>query len=250
MNLPRSFLDRPIAHRALHDAKAGRPENSMSAIVAAVDAGYGIEIDLQPSSDHQAMVFHDAKLDRLTGSDGPILAQSASTLAGIHLTGTDEGIPTLSKVLDVINGQVPLLIEIKDQDGALGPNVGMLEAATAAALEGYTGDVAVMSFNPWSVLQMSKLAPDIPRGIVTMDYTETTGGNLDAAERARLTEIPDYDRVGACFISHNHKDLTHPRVAELKGAGARILCWTIRSPEEEATAREIVDNVTFEGYLA
>ena len=67
---------------------------------------------------------------------------------------------------------------------------------------------------------------------------------------AELTNIVDYERLGACFISHDRTDLNRPRVAELKTTGAAILCWTVRSVEEEAAARQIADNITFEGYLA
>ena len=76
--LPAAFLERPIAHRALHDLAAGRPENSRAAISAAVAAGYGVEIDLQLSSDGVAMVFHDERLERLTGARGLLGARDAA----------------------------------------------------------------------------------------------------------------------------------------------------------------------------
>lgn len=248
--LPASLLDRPIAHRALHDKAQGRPENSRAAVRAAVAAGYGIEIDIQPSADGQAMVFHDYDLDRLTEASGPIRALDAKALAALRLKDGDEGIPTLPEVLAIAQGRVPLLIEIKDQDGALGAGVGPLEQAVAGALAGYEGDVAVMSFNPHSVLAMKDLMPDTPRGLTTEDFTVEDEWQAPAEVKAHLTEIPDYDRVGASFISHNRRQLDMPRVAELKAAGAAILCWTIRSPADEAKAREVADNVTFEGYLA
>ena len=77
MTLPDAFLSRPIAHRALHDRDAGRPENSRAAMRAAIEHGYGIECDLQLSADGVAMVFHDAELKRLTGEDGPVRARTA-----------------------------------------------------------------------------------------------------------------------------------------------------------------------------
>ena len=83
--LPPAFLDRPIAHRALHDKSQGRPENSVEAIRAAVEAGYGIEIDLQLSSDGEAMVFHDYDLARLTAVEGPVRTRSAAELGAIPL---------------------------------------------------------------------------------------------------------------------------------------------------------------------
>lgn len=249
MTLPASFLTRPIAHRALHDVADGRPENSRAAIRAAIAAGYGIEIDVQLSADNAAMVFHDYALERLTGDKGAVRLRDASDLARITLTGGNEGIPSLLEVLDLVAGQVPLLIELKDQDGGMGPNIGPLEEATAEALRSYTGDVALMSFNPHAIARMAELLPDIPRGLVTSAY-RYDDWPLSKARCDELREIPDYDRVGASFISHEVDDLARPRVAELKQAGAMICCWTVRDAATEAEARKVADNVTFEGYLA
>ncbi|MFN3953968.1 MAG: glycerophosphodiester phosphodiesterase family protein [Pararhodobacter sp.] len=249
------FLTRPIAHRALHDLAAGRPENSLAAVRAAVEAGYGIEIDLQGSADGVAMVFHDDTLERLTAAEGPVRAQSAAALSELPLTGgAGAGIPTLAEVLQAVGGRVPLLIEVKDQSGSMGPVDGVLERATAAALQGYQGPVALMSFNPHSVAALAEAAPDLPRGLTTYafpasDFPQAADNPALEARRAALAAIADYDRVGASFISHHWRDLANPRVAELKTAGATVLCWTLRSPAEDAEARNLAANVTFEGYL-
>jgi len=158
--------------------------------------------------------------------------------------------PTLAEVLALVAGRVPLLIELKDQDGLLGPNVGALEEATAAALEGHAGPVALMSFNPHSMAAMAGLAPAVTRGLTTDDFTEGDWPTIPERRRAELREIPDFDRVGAAFVSHRHGALGDAAVARLKGRGVPVLCWTIRSEAEEARAREIADNVTFEGYPA
>jgi glycerophosphoryl diester phosphodiesterase len=250
MMLPEGFLARPIAHRAFHDRALGRPENSRAAVRAAVEAGYGIEIDLQPSSDGVPMVFHDEWLDRLTEESGPVNARSAEALGRIGLKHGDEGIPTLAEVLEIVGGRVPLLIEIKDQDGQMGEKIGPLEEATARVLVGYDGPVAVMSFNPHSVAAMARLAPRIPRGLTTSAWDPAEWAPVTTEVCDRLREIPDYARTGSCFISHEAHDLARPRVAALRAQGAAVLCWTIRSPEAEAAARRIAQNVTFEGYAA
>jgi glycerophosphoryl diester phosphodiesterase len=141
------------------------------------------------------------------------------------------------------------LIELKDQQGQMGASCGTLEAAAAAALAGYAGPVAVMSFNPDMVAQMAKLAPATPRGIVTCAYTPEDWPLLRAETRARLRDIPDYDATGACFVSHDIDDLNASRLDALRAQGAAILCWTVRSREAEAEARKRADNITFEGYL-
>ena len=247
--LPAAFVRVPIAHRALHDRDAGRPENSRAAIRAAIDAGYGIEIDLQQSRDGRAMVFHDYDLGRLTGIDGPIRQRDAQDLEKLPLLHCDETIPTLSEILSLVAGQVPLLIELKDQHGQMGPTDGVLERAVAEDLRSYDGPVALMSFNPHAVAHLADYAPSIPRGLVTCGYEPDDWPLLKEETRAHLREIPDYDRAGACFVSHHLGDLERPRLAELKAQGANVLSWTIRSPAEEAEARQVADNVTFEGYL-
>ena len=248
--LPPAFLTTPIAHRALHDVTQGRPENSRAAITAAIAAGYAIEIDLQLSRDGVPMVFHDETLERLTPRDGWLSDLSAADLASIPLKGGDEGIPTLSDVLTLVAGRVPLLIELKDQTLRMAETDGRLEQATAALLAPYQGPVAVMSFNPHCIARMAALAPSLPRGLTTSAYDPADWHPLAPEICDRLRPIPDYDRTQSSFISHEHTDLARPRVTELAKQGAAILCWTIKSPEAEAKARRIAQNITFEQYPA
>lgn len=248
--LPDDFLHLPVAHRALHDIAANRPENSRAAMRAAIQAGYAIELDLQRSRDGVAMVFHDYQLDRLTGQTGTVQGKASDELREIALLHGDETIPTFADVLDLVNGRVPLLVEIKDQDMALGPIVGPLEEVVAKQLLAYDGPVAVMSFNPNSMAAMQEHAPGIARGITSCSYKTDHWNFLPTERREQLGQIADFDRVGASFISHEWRDLTSPRVTALKDAGVPILCWTIRSPEEEAKAREVAVNITFEDYPA
>ena len=119
------FLTQPLAHRGYH--AEGRPENSRAAFLAAVKAGYGIELDVQMSSDAKAMVFHDYDLERLTGVKGPIQQRISTELTDVALLGGSDGIPTLSEVLEIVGGKVPLLIEIK----ARGPLYPAISSATA-----------------------------------------------------------------------------------------------------------------------
>jgi glycerophosphoryl diester phosphodiesterase len=245
-----AFLTVPLAHRGFHDAALHRPENSLSGFQAAVDAGYGIELDVQLTADGQAMVFHDDTLDRMTIKSGAILDHTAADLGAIALKDSDDLIPTLPQVLALVAGKVPLLIEIKEQLDTMQDTSGRLEAAVTRALKGYRGPVAVMSFNPHCMAHMARLAPEIARGITTEDYDPEDCAPIPPGVCDRLRMIPDYDRTGASFISHKASDLARSRVAELKSQGAAILCWTIRSAEAEAKARQIADNITFEGYAA
>lgn len=248
--LPPAFLKAPITHRGYHDAALRRPENSLRAFQAAVDAGYGIELDVQVSSDGHAMVFHDETLDHLTGRAGSLVDLTAAELGRITLRDSDEKIPTLAQVLAQVAGRVPVLIEIKDRGDTRAPTDRQLTSAVAVLLTGYAGPAAVMSFNPHAVAEMAEFIPRIPRGLVTEDYDPANNVPIPAEVCARLRGIPDYDRTGSSFISHKASDLGRPRVGELKREGAAILCWTIRSRAQEAQARKIADNITFEGYAA
>ncbi len=242
-----AFLRAPIAHRGLHGAS--RVENGRAAVEAAAAAGYGIEIDVQRAACGEAMVFHDDALARLISLPGRLREHPAAELGRMRLAGSDETIPTLADILALTGGRVPLLIEVKDQDGSLGPAVGPLETRVANLLADYRGPVAVMSFNPHSVAALARAAPAVARGLATCDFLDPHW-RLDEARRRELAGLADFDAVGACFVSHDRRDLGNPALAQLKARGVPILSWTVRSPQEEAAARTAADNVTFEGYAA
>lgn len=245
MTLHPDFLTRPIAHRGLHGE--GVPENSLAAARAAIAKGFAIELDLQLSGDRQAMVFHDDTLDRMTGANGWVANHDAAELRKQSLLGTGEGIPTLAEFLDLVAGRVPLLIELKTQTGHPGGTLGTLEEAVARDLEGYDGPAAMMSFHPGMMVTMQRLAPDTPRGLTGGDFSVVA--SLHPALAAALDDYSLFDSAGCDFISHGWKRLDMPSVTRLKARGIPVFCWTIRSAEEEAEARKVADNVTFEGYL-
>lgn len=248
--LPDSFRTLPICHRGYHDHARGIIENSPSAFRAAIEAGYGIELDVQRSADDVPVVFHDDELSPLTDQTGDLRTFRAEELGRIALRGSTDTIPTLQEVLALVAGRVPLLIEIKENWNTMEDTDGKLEKAVAALLADYTGPVAVMAFNPHCIAHMARLAPGIPRGLTTEAYDPVLNAPIPAEVCDWLRDIPDYDRTQSSFISHQASDLARPRVAELKAQGATILCWTIRSPSEEAAARRVAQNITFEGYPA
>lgn len=249
VKLDPAFLKKPIAHRALHDATRGIYENSRSAILAAIQHDYAIEIDLQLSFDGQAMVFHDDTLDRLTSKTGNVSAYTATALGQITIGTSADVIETLEEILTLIDGRVPVLIELKDQSGTLSKTDGRLERATAEALSRYNGPVALMSFNPFMIEMMATLTSDLPLGLTTGSFLDPAWG-IDDARIKHLSEIRDFDGSRYSFVSHFAMELTSPRINDLKSKGAAIFTWTIRSSEAESVARQVVDNVTFEGYLA
>ena len=248
--LPDAFVTIPIAHRGYHDASKGVIENSLSAFRAAIAAGYAIELDIQLSADGQAVVFHDETLDRVAEGSGLVQDRSAAELGLIRLKNSRDTIPTFGETLALVAGRTPLLVELKDQSGDMSGTDGVLERATVAALTGYKGPVALMSFNPHTIACLADLAPALPRGIVTGSWGPEDAAIIGTERCTHLRAIPDYDRTKSSFISHELADLERPRVADLKAGGARILTWTVCSPADEAFARRIVHNITFEGYPA
>ena len=244
-----AFLKTPIAHRALHDASKGVYENCRSAIIAAIEHGYAIEIDLQLSADGRAMVFHDDTLDRLTDKHGDVSDYTAAELTQIKVGSGQDVIEPLEDILRLVDGRVPLLIELKDQSRQLSQTDGRLEQATIDALSLYEGAVAVMSFNPHMIATMAKLSSDLPLGLTTGSFMDPSWG-IDAERIAHLSQITDFDPKRYSFVSHFALELAAPCIQMLKDQGTAIFTWTIRSPEAEAVARQTVDNITFEGYLA
>jgi len=248
--LPGAFLATPIAHRGLHDRAEGRIENSRAAIAAAVAAGYGVEIDVQLSADGEAMVFHDATLDRLTAESGPLRARSAAALRRIALTGgKGETIPTLEEILALVDARAALLVEVKDQSGVLSPDgVGPLESRVAALLGAHRGAVAAMSFNPHAMIAMKRLAPAVPRGLVACAADGYDEKGLSDAARAALAALEHMDAAGACFASYDHRALPTPQTARLRADGIAVLCWTIRTQADAQAVAPHADNITFEGF--
>ena len=249
MNLLAPFINGPIAHRTLHNVKLGIPENSWEGLEAAISHGCAIEIDLQLSHDGIPVVFHDYKLDRVTDEVGLISDRSAAELEKIILKGGKKGIPRFDTFMSCVGGRVPVLIELKDQDGALGNNPSMFENAVCKVLDNYHGAVAIMSFNPFMIEKCAKLSPNIPRGLITEIFKENEWPNVSKSRCDELTKISEYSMSGATFISHDHLDLNSDVVSDLKTAGATIFCWTVRSQSQDIEARKVADSVTFENYL-
>lgn len=250
MTLPPGLLSRPVAHRGLHGR--GVPENTRAAFRAACAAGYAIELDVQPAADGTPLVFHDYDLQRMAGREGMIAALTPEQAAAIRLLRTDQGIPTLGEVLADAAGRVPVLIEIKDQDGGLGPRMGALPgrvAALAGPRQAQGHPVAVMSFNPHAAAAVRAAAPHVPVGLTSCGFARDDWPGVPEARRAALSRLEDAQAVGAAFISHDHRDLGNPAVGRLAAQGVPVMCWTIRSPAQEDAARRRARNITFEGYL-
>ena len=231
-----AWIDRfCYAHRGLHGA--GVPENSPAAFIAAIERGIGIECDVHRSSDGQAVVFHDWDLDRLTGETGSLAQRSAAQLGAIRLSGGEDCIPTLRQLLDLVDGRVPLLIEVKSRRET---RVPALCLAVRRVLEGYRGPHAVMSFDPRVAKWFRLHAPQTVRGLVV---TEENDHTLPGRLRRRVSlwqAAPD-------FLAYDIRDLPSRFAAAQRRRGLPVATWTVRSPELRARAAEHADAPIAEG---
>ena len=236
------FKSKMYAHRGLHNEQ--RAENSMSAFKAAVDAGYGIELDIRLSKDGQLVVFHDDTLDRVCGRKGRVIDFTAEELASISLNGTSEGVPLFCDVLKMVDGRVALLVEIKEDPG----NSAVSDAA-CKMLSGYKGEYIVESFNPLSLRTVKKKMPEITRGILSQRYYEYEQYRKPLYFMLQALLLNFLCRPA--FIAYDHRHAKSLALRFVRGFfHIPTLAWTVRSAEEEREARKNgFDGIIFENYL-
>jgi glycerophosphoryl diester phosphodiesterase len=230
---------RPFAHRGLHKRGALPVENSPSAFKAAVASGFGIELDVQCSADGVAMVFHDLTLDRLTGHTGAVAALTAQELGQIKLTGSNDCIPTLDVVLQMVAGSAPVLVEVK----GVKHTDGRLEASVTEAIARNPGDIAVMSFWPDSLAWFQNNAPSLIRGLVgTTRFDPELGADICRGPEQEwlLLELePD-------FIAYDVKCLPNNVSTAAHRQGLPVLTWTVRTEADRDRAARYANNIIFE----
>ena len=215
------------AHRGLHDGNTGEyPENSPAAFKRACDEGYGIELDVQLSRDGEVMVFHDYSLSRMAKCDKKVSDLTRDELCELSLADTNEKIPTFSEVLSLVDGKVPLLVELKGEnfDTSLCPKVAEL-------LKDYKGEYCIESFNPLLIKEIKKYLPDAFCGLlytnVCRDKKKYSALNIALSIMAlNFLCYPD-------FIAYNYHDRKSlPVLLTTKLYRAEKFTWTVKSREE------------------
>ena len=237
-NPPPSWLtERPIAHRGLHEAGTERVENTRPAIIAAMDTGYAIEVDVQLCKDGGVAVIHDRKLKRLTGHEGYLPDMTLDEVTAFEVTGSNSKIMSLDELLKLVDGKVPLFIELKvireDDPKAL-------PAAMIEVLRAYKGQYAVMSFHPLAIKWFRDNAPDIVRGVVLEASKSRFKLNM-GLRRRKYCKI-----AGAQFVAHDIKSLPNRFSRHWRSAGHPLVSWTVNTKELEARARLHADQPIFE----
>ena len=235
------LLHRPIAHRGLHNIQQGVPENSLEAFRRAIQEDYPIELDIHLSKDGEVVVFHDDDLTRMTGASGKIEEKSFAELAALTLQNTQEYIPALKEVLQLVKGRVPLLIEFKNYTN------GELEQRAWEILKGYGGNFAVQSFDFRSVRWFRKKAPHVLRGQLALNSMKDKKLPFlfRLAGTQMLTNIVSRPHFASYQYTHV-KCNAFQSVRKMKGKG---LVWTLRSQEDYDKLKALTDNIIFEGFI-
>jgi glycerophosphoryl diester phosphodiesterase len=243
---PAWLVARPIAHRGLHDRSQGLVENSLGAARAAIARGFAIECDVQLTGDGDAVVFHDFSLDRLTRKGGRVDGLSTAALAAIAYRDGSDRIAPLSAFLAAIDGQVPLVCEIKSRfDGDL-----RLADRVATLMRDYPGPVAIKSFDPAVIAHLRKDPPS-PLGIVAeAAYDDPEWIELSPIRKRELAALAHFSETRPDFLSYHVDDLPHAAPLLFRAAlGLPVMTWTVRRPEQRELARHWADQIVFEGFL-
>lgn len=230
------FYDYDFAHRGLHDKEHGVPENSLLAFRDAVNAGYGIEWDVQLTKDRKVVVHHDRSLKRSCGEDVSIGDLTYSELQRYRLFGTQEQVPLFSDALKLVSGRVPLIIELKGYDPT-----DLLCPLVWEILKDYKGDYCIESFSPEIVAWFRKNHKHVLRGQLGMRFTAQSVGGKGARWKAfgmnrLLTNVKTRPHFEAWDI-HTRKNRTLSAVVRV--LGAQEVSWTIRNADDYALAKSV-----------
>ena len=242
------MTERPFAHRGFHSRslKVSKtvPENSLEAFRLAIEKNYSIEMDIHFTKDFKIIVFHDFFLGRLTTKTGFVFDKNLSYIKKAKLSN-NEKVPTIEEVFNLVNGRVPILLEIK-YSKYIKKNLDMFTWVLAEKLESYKGPVALMSFNSDLIKYIRKrnLFKRFPLGLTTsFPKIESIGSKI---KNNKIENEIVANRLQ--FISQDWKGIKNIRVKRLKKLNIAILSWTITSREIEKSLKGLVDNITFEHY--
>lgn len=247
MRAPDWLTARPVAHRGLHDISHGIVENTPSAIRAAVEHGFSIEIDVQRTADGEAIVHHDEALGRLTDGDERLSALSAARLKQVAFRQTADRMITLGELCDLVASRSVLVVEIKSLfDGNL-----TLVSRVADILRAYKGPAVAMSFDPEQVAALRHSAPDIVRGIVAQRrYDDGHWKQASSAQRRRMTTLRHALETRPHFVAYSVNDLPAPAPWIARHLfGCPLLTWTVRTADQQSRAARYADQMIFEGFV-
>ncbi len=229
------------AHRGLHNKSKTIPENSLAAFSAAVEAGYGIELDVNLSADGQVVVFHDGHLKRMCGIDKAVNDCTYEELRRLRLLDTNEGIPLLSEVLKLVKGETALIVELKSSRN----NTALCEK-TAALLDAYKGPYCIESFDPRIVRWFRKNRPDVVRGQLSAGLKNYS--DLPFYQGVMLSGLYSNIVTRPHFVAYRHEDTPRLSLGLFRLLGGKLAGWTVRDTDDAKRLREYFDAIIFEFF--
>ena len=232
--------EEPIAHRGYWNKKEGIPENSIPAFEKAIEKKYPIELDVHLSKDNKLFVFHDDNLKRMTGIDKNIRDCTYDEINGFRLDNTEYKIPLFSDVLDLINGRVPILIELKADR-----KVGETEKELVNLLKKYNGKYAIQSFRIRSLIWFKKNHPSIIRGQLSADFKKN---KMLRIQKFILRNVYLNFLVNPDFIAYAINSLPNKRIEKLHKNGMPIIGWTVKNNMGLEKAKGKCDNLICENF--
>lgn len=243
-NRPDTSILRDVhyAHRGLFKNDSDSPENSLPAFKAAVDAGYGIELDVRLTKDNIPVVFHDATLDRMCNVTGKVSDFTYNELLQFRLAQSGEHIPTFAKALETIGARTPIIVEYK-----LDTSDPSVCALANEVLKSYAGPYCIESFHPAALRWYKKHRPDIIRGQLSQNFSKDkkyTGQKKYILLTHLLTNV--YTRPDFIAYKYDHGNNLSKRLCHL--LGAMCAAWTIRSPQQYDSAKKGFDIYIFDSF--
>ena len=218
------LLDRPIAHRGLHNER-GVIENTAESFKNAIDNQYGIECDVVLSSDGEVMVYHDYDLNRLCGIDKKISETTKLELKSLKLLNSESGILTLDEMLYMVSGRVSVLIEIKP---SFHPYI---EERIFEIIRSYQGSLALQSFDIRAIEWFNKNAPYYKIGLIDNE------GDV---------KVDKFKNFKLDFVSYDIEHIHNEELQMIRKTGIPLLTWTVNDDKKLEKSREFADNCIFE----
>ena len=237
------FFGRDYAHRGLFDNASDAPENSLKAFAKAVEAGYGIEWDVQLSKDDIPVIFHDATLERMCKVKGNVWDYTLEELKGFRLADSQEQIPTLEEALTLVDGKVPLIIEYKLDR----VQTRVCELANEQ-LKNYKGTYCIESFHPLALIWYKKNRPDVMRGQLSEEFWKENS-KYNAPQYRLLAYLLSNVVTRPDFVAYNHKYYKNLSRRLHAFLGGLPVCYTIKNQADYEQAHKHFKMIIFDSFI-
>lgn len=215
---------RLIAHRG---CDGQYPENTVRAIRSAAPHVDLVEVDVTRCGSGELVLYHDEKLERVTGVAGRIADTRWDRLAELEVHGSGDGIPRFVDALEDWPAGTAMNLDVTE--------AGVVpDALTLAA--GLEEEILLSSTDP-AALEAASAAADRGPDELTLGYSFVADPEANV-ERARS--------LGCGFVHVHHRLCLETDLVDLAhGVGLRVDAWTIETPDLAIRLRDLgVDAIT------